>query len=221
MALLAPMVASAQKIVDSEGRLVVDLDEARRQLVLDSTYKELKNPVPGKNPKVIEVLNFFSWHCGACYRLHARIAAWAKSQPADVRFTRLPVSWGKSNWNAQARAWYALEQMGALQRVEPDILKGIHEQKLRLDSELELAGWITDHGMDARRFLELARSEQIVAKADEVDKLARACRVESVPWVVVDGRFVPIMDMSFDAALIVTGKLVDLVRDERSGKKAS
>ncbi len=39
MALLAPMVASAQKIVDSEGRLIVDLDEARRQLVLDSTYK--------------------------------------------------------------------------------------------------------------------------------------------------------------------------------------
>jgi thiol:disulfide interchange protein DsbA len=105
--------------------------------------------------------------------------------------------------------------------VEPDILRGIHEQKLRLDSELELAGWITDHGMDAKKFLELARSEQIVAKADEVDKLARACRVEAVPWIVVDGRFVPVIGMSYDAALIVTGKLVELVRNERSGKKAS
>jgi thiol:disulfide interchange protein DsbA len=220
MALLAPLTVSAQVLVDSKGRVVIDLDAERRRLVRDITYTELANPLPSTNPNVIEVLSFFSWHCRGCYRLHPYIDAWKKTLPADVLVTRVPVGWGQKNWNAQARAWYAINSMGQLERLETEVLKSIHEQNLKLDSELELAGWLADRGLDAKEFLELVRSEEIVGKATDADKLARAGEVMLLPYLLVDGRYTP---STSDPSLVMelTGKLVDLVREQRSGKKTS
>ena len=61
----------------------------------------------------VEVLEFFWYACPHCYALDPLVAAWEKSKPSYISFSRVPVLWNEGH-RSLARLFYTLESMGKL-----------------------------------------------------------------------------------------------------------
>src|ERR1700761_1068288 len=72
----------------------------------------------------VEVLEFFWYACPHCYALEPSVVAWLKTKPAYITFTRVPIEWNEGH-RALARLYYALESMGKINEVHPEIFKEI------------------------------------------------------------------------------------------------
>ncbi|XLM20437.1 thiol:disulfide interchange protein DsbA/DsbL, partial [Chromobacterium piscinae] len=69
---------------------------ANAAIELGKDYTMLSTPQPVADPKKVEVIEFFSYHCIHCYDDDPAMNAWAKAQPADVSFRKEQIVWQKS-----------------------------------------------------------------------------------------------------------------------------
>src|SRR5258706_9911989 len=86
----------------------------------------LVNPPQPTDPKKIEVMEFFWYGCIHCYHLEAPLKAWLKRKPADVEFRYVPAIFDSASWGPLARAYYALDAMGVVEKYHDDIFNAIH-----------------------------------------------------------------------------------------------
>jgi len=66
----------------------------------------------------VEVLELFWYGCPHCFEFEKYLKAWGQDKPDYVEFMRMPVVLNKS-WIPHARAYYALETMGEIERIHP------------------------------------------------------------------------------------------------------
>ena len=87
-------------------------------------------------------------------------------------------------------------------------------------TEEQVSEWINGKVTDSARFMAAYTSFGVNSKLQRADQLARAMRIQGVPTVVVDGRFVTSASMagSHEEALKVVDQLIERVRKERGGK---
>lgn len=78
----------------------------------------LVKPVAPSSSEKIEVVDFFSYTCGHCFRLSPLIEEWAKKIPADVTLVRSPVAWDESS-EFLARVYFTFDAMGRLEDLHP------------------------------------------------------------------------------------------------------
>ncbi len=98
---------------------------------LGRDYTRLTLPqTPGTAEKV-EVLEFFSWGCSHCAEMHPLISEWEKQLPANAVVVKVPISLGHREWGQLVRAYYALEAMGELQRLDGAVFDAIHKEGSR------------------------------------------------------------------------------------------
>jgi thiol:disulfide interchange protein DsbA len=73
---------------------------------------------------------------------------------------------------------------------------------------------------DPAKFMDAYKSFGVNSKLQRADQLARAMKIQGVPTVAVDGRFLTSASMagSHDGALQVVDQLVERIRKERGGK---
>ena len=65
----------------------------------------------------IEVVEFFSWCCPHCYEFYPKLSRWLSTLPEDASFRRVPVGLGHPEWEALAKAFYALPVTGDVDRL--------------------------------------------------------------------------------------------------------
>src|SRR3982751_109590 len=87
---------------------------AQGGLVEGVSYIRLAQPAPTAAGGKIEVIEFFWYECPHCNAFEPALEAWAKRQPDDVAFRRVPVWFREEPFGAQQRLFYALESMGLL-----------------------------------------------------------------------------------------------------------
>lgn len=156
-------------------------------------YVRIKNPVPVEKGSKIEVVEFFSYGCPHCADLEPEIQGWLKTMPADVVFIRYPVMF-QERWVTLAKIYYTLEALGVDQKLSPEVFAAIHRDHVNLTSEKAFFDWAAGKGLDRKKVEDVYNSFAIAGKMNKAKSEAQKFNIQSVPTVIVDGKFVTAPD---------------------------
>jgi thiol:disulfide interchange protein DsbA len=151
-------------------------------------YMRLPTPVPPATPGQIEVIEFFSYTCPHCRNMEPTVREWLARKPENVTFTRIAVAFG-ANWEPSARAYYAAEALGVLDKMHQSLFDAIHQERRNLNNEDELAKFFAEHGVDPEAFRKAYASFQTETQLRRGNQLAQRYGVRGVPAVIVNGQY--------------------------------
>ena len=156
-------------------------------MVEGQNYARLRNPMPVDTGKNIEVIEFFSYGCPHCGEFEPILQNWLKTKPADVTFRRIPVMF-QPKWESLAKAYYTLDALGE-EKLSPDVFIAVHAKGMPLYNDKDFFDWAASKGLDRKKVEELYNSFAVVGKVNRAKQLAQAYGVQSVPTVIVDGKY--------------------------------
>jgi thiol:disulfide interchange protein DsbA len=166
---------------------------AAQELVEGKQFVRIRNPLPVDKGSKIEVVEFFSYGCPHCADLDPEIEAWVKTIPADVQFVRVPVMF-QDRWVTLAKIYYTLEALGVEPKMTPEVFAAIHESGTNLTSEKTFFDWAASKGLDRKKVEDMYNSFAIAGKMNKAKAEAQKYNVQSVPMIIVDGKFVTATD---------------------------
>ncbi len=143
----------------------------------------------------IEVLEFFWYGCPHCYSFEPYVQAWKKTKPANVEFVRIPAVF-RPDWEIQARAYYALSNMGVIESVHEKIFRAIHKDKKRLNKMDDIASFVEKNGVDRKKFMQEVNSFAVDGMLRKGKKKQAAYKIQGVPTVIVNGKYMTSGSMS-------------------------
>lgn len=152
-------------------------------------YLTLTQPQQTDSGDQVEVTEFFSYGCPHCYALDSSLSAWVKKQGDNIVFKRVPVGFHPS-WVPLQKLYYALDAMGKVEEMQPKVFRAIHEQRMRLDNDQAIINFVAGQGIDKTRFSDVYNSFGIQTKVSRAAQLQQEYKVDSVPMVIIDGRYV-------------------------------
>ena len=157
-------------------------------------YKRL-TPQPTSTGDKVEVLEFFWYGCPHCYTFEPFVAAWKKTKPANVVFIRVPAIF-RPAWEIQARAYYALNNMGVIEDVHEKIFYAIIKDRKRLDNLDQIADFVEKYGVDRKKFMTQANSFAIDGMVRKAKKRQAGYKIEGVPSIAINGKYLTSGSMS-------------------------
>ena len=166
----------------------------------------------------VEVLEFFSYGCPHCSDFNPLVTAWAAKLPGDVVFKKVPITFGRAAWANISKLYFTLEITGDLARLEADVFKAIHQERVNLFDERTLTEWVTKKGVDVKKFSDTFNSFGVMSKVKRADQQAQAYKIQGVPALAVDGKYM-VGGKDFNEQLAIADKLIAKARSEKSGKK--
>lgn len=181
-------------------------------------YTLISPAQPTEDAGKIEVLEFFSYGCPHCADFNPLVTAWAAKLPGDVVFRKVPITFGRAAWANIARLYYALKVTGDLDRLESDVFKAIHNDRINLFEEKPLLEWVAKKGVDQKKFAEAFNSFGVMSQVKRGDQMAQAYKIQGVPALAVDGKYL-VGGKDFNEQLAIADKLIAKARSEKSGKK--
>jgi len=181
-------------------------------------YTPIVPAQPTEDPAKVEVIEFFSYGCPHCSDFHPPIVAWAAKLPSDVFVRKVPITFGRAAWANAARLYYALEATGDLARLDGEVFKAIHGERVNLFEENAIKEWVARKGVDPKKFADAFTSFGVMSKVKRGDQLAQAYKISGVPALAVDGKYL-VGGKDFGEALAITDKLIAKARSEKPGKK--
>ncbi len=152
-------------------------------------YAPLNPPQPTEGGGKIEVIEFFWYGCPHCYTLEASINQWLRNLPKDVVFKRLPAV-PSENWGRMAVVFYTFEAMGLLDQYHSKIFDAMHKERLNLANPRIREEWLQKQGIDVAKYKEVEKSFAVVTKVQRAKQMTASYRIDSVPQVVVNGKYV-------------------------------
>lgn len=149
--------------------------------------------VPGQPTSVapgkVEVAEVFWYGCAHCFSLDPAIESWRdKGAPSHVEFVRIPAMWNDIT-RMHARVFFTAEVLGKLDEVHTPIFRAIHVNGNHLDTLDKITEFFTQHGVSAEEFTRTFSSFAVESKLQRADFLNRRYRVDSVPLVIVNGKY--------------------------------
>ncbi len=150
-------------------------------------YLRLPKPLPVARKGRAEVLELFWYGCPHCHQLEPLLDAWHKRKK-NVALRRLPAVLGES-WAIHARAYYAAESLGVLERIHKPLFDAIHVAGKRLNDEDALTTFVASQGINAGKFRQALGAFAVDAKVRQALETTRRVGLDGVPALVVNGRF--------------------------------
>lgn len=145
-------------------------------------------PVLEDNGARHEVVELFWYGCSHCYDFEPHIKAWKENKADDVNFIQVPAIFN-ARWEQHARAFYALEIMGDLEKGHDLLFSGIHEQSRGLHDLDSMARYFAANGIDESNFRETFKSFAVETKVNRAKQLVRQYKITGVPAIIVDGEY--------------------------------
>lgn len=140
--------------------------------VAGTDYVDIPNGQPfATTDGRIEVAEIFGYTCGHCAAVQPTVRAMKAKLPSDVNFVYIPAAFGGS-WDNYAKAYYAAEAMGLLDKTHDAMYRAIHiDRSLKgmagNDTPEQIAAFYAAYGADAGQF---ASSMQSFAVATKVNR---------------------------------------------------
>lgn len=181
-------------------------------------YTPISPVQPTDDAGKVEVLEFFSYGCPHCSDFNPLVTAWAAKLPGDVVFKKVPITFGRAAWANISKLYFTLEITGDLARLEADVFKAIHQERVNLFDERTLTEWVVKKGVDVKKFTDTFNSFGVMSKVKRADQQAQAYKIQGVPALAVDGKYM-VGGKDFNEQLAIADKLVAKARSEKSGKK--
>jgi thiol:disulfide interchange protein DsbA len=151
-------------------------------------YLRLKAPQAVDTGKKIEVIEFFSYGCPHCGDFEPSLQNWLKTAPADVQLRRVPVMF-QDRWIPMAKEYFTLEALGEDARLSPELFTAIHKNGLPAWQDKAFFDWAQTKGLDRKKVEDMYNSFAIAGKVNRARAQAQAYNVQSVPVIIVDGKF--------------------------------
>jgi thiol:disulfide interchange protein DsbA len=157
-------------------------------------YQKL-SPVPTETGDKIEVLEFFWYGCPHCYTFEPYIKSWKESKPENVEFIRIPTIF-RPDWEVQARAYYALSNMGIIEDVHIKIFHALIKERQRLNKMELMADFLEKNGVDRKAFIKEYNSFGVDNMIRKVKKKQKEYNIQGVPSIAVNGKYLSSGSMS-------------------------
>lgn len=158
-------------------------------IVAGHDYVVLNIPQRQESNGKIEVMEFFSWGCPHCYEFYPKLSHWLASLPKDASFKRVPVGLGHPEWEALARAYYALQSTGDVDRLDSQIFDDIHRNHVWLYDEQSITAWVGKHGVDVAKFSAAFRSFGVSTSTGQAEEKGINYRIPGVPTLAIAGKY--------------------------------
>lgn len=140
---------------------------------------------PGK----VEVVEVFWYGCGHCFALDPAVESWRnKGKPAYVEFVRIPAMWNDAT-RLHARVFFTAEVLGKLEELHTPIFREINVKGNPLNTAEKIGAFFREHGVSPDDFQKAFSSFAVENKLQRADFLNRRYRIESVPTIVVNGKY--------------------------------
>lgn len=193
---------------------------ARAELAIGRDYVAIVPAQTTDNPAKIEVIEFFSYGCPHCSDFHPTISRWSAALPADVVFKKVPISFGRPQWASLSRLYYALEATGDLAKLDGAVFQALHQQGSKLYDDKSIIAWVTAQGVDNKKFTDAYNSFGVVSKAKRADQLAHGYKIQGVPALAVDGKYLMTGKeiKGYGDLIVLTDQVIEKARSDRTKK---
>lgn len=187
---------------------------AQERPVEGKQYAKVSPRQPTRDANQIEVVEFFAYSCEHCFLFEPVLEAWHKRLPAGVTLRRVPVAFREVPFAMHQKLFFAIEQLGLVERLHGKVFTAIHMGKQRLDKPEGIAEFAKKNGVDPSRLMDAANSFAVAAKAKQANALATGYGVQGTPSLGVDGRWLTSGSMtgSNERALAVAEFLIGEAR---------
>jgi thiol:disulfide interchange protein DsbA len=170
-------------------------------------------------PNKIEVIELFWYGCSHCYQMEQPINAWVKKLPSDVVFKRIP-GLPNPSWAPMAKAYYAMETLGILEKLHTPLFEAIHKQKtLNPTDEKAAIDWVTKQaGLDRKKVEEAFGSFSANTSLNRAANIFRASGATGVPSLIINGQFITSSTMAGNnyAALSTADYIIANIRADKA-----
>ncbi|NVD73580.1 thiol:disulfide interchange protein DsbA/DsbL [Duganella sp. BJB488] len=152
-------------------------------------YTTLKTPQPVQaEGKKVEVIEFFMYHCPACYALEPAMLAWVKKQGDGIVFRRIHLPLTGEN-DPEAHMFLTLEALKLEESLHAKLLTTWHVERRRLKSDADNIDWAVKNGVDKDKYVAAYNSFSVIAKLKSAGRVAGTYEVNSTPTLIVNGRY--------------------------------
>lgn len=204
--LLTALMLLASFSVMAEPQMGKDFDKTAQAITPDT-------------PNKIEVIELFWYGCGHCHQMEAPLNAWVKKLPADVTFKRVP-GLPNQSWAPMAKAYYAMETLGVLEKLHTPLFEAIHKQKsLNPTDEKAAIDWVTKQaGLDRKKVEAAFGSFSMNTSLNRAANIFRASGATGVPSLIINGQFITSSTMAGNnyAALSTADYIITNIRADKA-----
>jgi len=159
------------------------------RFAMGAHYQRLSPTQPtSSSPDQVEVCEVFWYGCPHCFNFDPYLARWQETKTQNVSFVRVPAVWNPL-LQLHARAFYTAEALGKGAEMHEAFFREIHERGNMLDSEAKLQEFFGRFAVEAAAFKATFDSFAVQAKLQRADELSRRYRIQSVPTIVVNGKY--------------------------------
>lgn len=155
-----------------------------------SGYQVIDKPLTTGDASRVEVLEFFWFGCPHCYAFEPSINAWKDSKPDYVDFVREAPPLNPS-WEQHSRTFYAAQALGITDGMFDQTFNQIHQNRKPLRDPKKIGQFIEslDLGVSGEKFRKAMESFAVESKLKRSISLARQSGINSVPSIIVNGKY--------------------------------
>jgi len=200
-------------LIFSANQLVLAQTPIKVEEGFDYRVLPITQPIDAKGK--VEVIEFFWYGCPHCYEFEPELKGWIKRQNKDVVFKKVPIAF-REELMPHSQLFYALETLGKGDALNDKVMFAMHRENKRLLNENEIADWVAAQGVDRNAFLAAYRSFAVLSKARADNQIGNAYRIDGVPTVAVQGKYItsPSIAGSRAKAVNIMDFLVNKVRKD-------
>ena len=168
----------------------------------------------------IKVYEFFSYGCVHCRNFDPELEEWLVTTDEDVAFSRKPAAFSRT-WTLLGQGYLALEQADALEGNHAKLFSAVHDFGKTFRSGQEIADYLDSETLPAAEFMRAFNSPKVRRKLSQAETDSRRYNVQSVPTMIVAGKYTVDMGNGMQRALEVVDYLIGQERTERAGGVAT
>jgi thiol:disulfide interchange protein DsbA len=161
---------------------------AQMAFIEGNDYQLITPPVKTSQPDKVVVTEIFWYGCPHCFRFEPYVQRLAAELPDGAVFERVPSSINP-RWTEHARAYYAFELMGVLDKTHQQFFDAIHLKRQRLDNVDAIAQFVAEQGLDEKAFREYYYSFPVETSIRKNNQKEQRYGHGGVPAVIVNGRY--------------------------------
>lgn len=137
----------------------------------------------------VEIIEFFSYTCIHCRNFEDQLADLQDDLPEGVSLRRVHVVFGNPGQRIYAAAYYALEQLQALEANHERLFTAIHDRGQLFHTAADLATFLGKGDVNAEELARLMASPGIQARVRAGEELERRMQIQETPTLVVAGHY--------------------------------
>ncbi len=146
---------------------------------------------PDATPEKPTVVEFFSFGCPHCYSAEPQVKHWLATKPDNVKFVKVPVSFGRPQWTLFSKAYYLAKALKVEDKFIGPFFELIHGQKRPPNTMEDVKAFFASIGVTADDFDAALKKHSffIESSVKKADQLARKFRVPGVPHFLVNYKY--------------------------------